>query len=198
MITEENITQAQEEDNIKDINSRTLGSLQEEAFDMSNKHSTPISNPIDLSNIYSNETYTNGQQYLSPDHSDSRSPCLGLSPEHTYSDSCPPCLGISPAHRDSPAYYLDLLPEHGHSGPAYGSIFQPTVEDPDEDLKDTEDSESNPELTNGVVIFEPDAEPDTDNESEYHFKNSPLHIVEEARRLDYARCVDDLGNFILE
>ena len=296
MITEEDITQEQEEHNIEDINLRTLGSLQEEAFNMSSKHSPPISNPINPSNIYSNEMYTNGQQYLSPGRSDSHSPCLGLSPEHRHSDSHPPhlpdysnshdtylgllpehrdsrapCLdlspehahsdshpahlgispehgdsrdpylgllpehsdsralgldlspehsdshapslglspehahsdsrapglGILPEHGDSCAPYLDLLPEHGDSHPPYHSIFQPIVEDLDEGLKDSEDSESNPEITSGVVIFEPDAEPGTTNESEYHFKNLPLHTVEDARRLDYARRIDDLGNYIL-
>ena len=95
-------------------------------------------------------------------------------------------------------YQQCLLPEHSYSPPPYSSIFQPHVEDPNEGLQDSEDNESNPEITNGVVIFEPDAEPDTVNESEYRFEIPPLHTVEEARRLDYARRVDDLGKSILE
>ena len=71
---------------------------------------------------------------------------------------------------------------------------------PDAGLHDSEDSESNPDNTNGanIVIFDADAQPDTLNEFEYHFNIPPLHTVEEAQRLDYARCVDKLGNFILE
>jgi hypothetical protein len=121
---------------------------------MGNEHSPPILNPINLPNIYTDETYMNEQQYL--------------------------------------------LPEHSYSPPPYSSIFEPHVEDSDEGLQDSEDNKDNPEITNGVVIFEPDTESDTVNESEYRFEISPLHTVEEARRLDYARRVDDLGKFILE
>ena len=91
-----------------------------------------------------------------------------------------------------------ISPEPCDSCLTYSSIFQPHVEDPNEGLQDSEDNESNPEITNGVVIFEPDTEPDTVNKSEYHFKIPPLHTVEEAQRLKLARHVDNLGNSILE
>ena len=84
---------------------------------------------------------------------------------------------------------------------SYGAIFWPIVEDPpDAGLHDSKDSESNPDNTNGadIVIFNADTQPDTLNEFEYHFNIPPLHTVEEAQRLDYARHVDKLGNFILE
>jgi hypothetical protein len=49
------------------------------------------------------------------------------------------------------------------------------VEDLGTSLQNTEDNESNSETTSDVVIFDPDAEPDTLDDYEYDFKN-PLHF----------------------
>ena len=59
-------------------------------------------------------------------------------------------------------------------------------------FEEHEDNKSDP------GIFDGDAEPDTLNEYEYYFKNPLLQTVEEVWKLHYARCLDDLGNFILE
>jgi len=74
------------------------------------------------------------------------------------------------------------------------SVFQCAVEDHRTSIQDTEDSTSDSGIDNDIVVFDPDAEPDTPDEYEYHLKNPILQAVDLARKLDYARRLDDLGN----
>jgi hypothetical protein len=62
------------------------------------------------------------------------------------------------------------------------SIFQHTVEDLGTSLQNTKDNESDSETMSDVVIFDPDAEPNTLDDYEYDFKNPLLHWASEGGR----------------
>ena len=74
------------------------------------------------------------------------------------------------------------------------SVFQCAVEDHRTSTHDTEDSTSDSGIDSDIIVFGPDVEPDTPDEYEYHLKNPILQAVDVARKLDYTRRLDDLGN----
>jgi len=90
----------------------------------------------------------------------------------------------------SPEYGIS----HSHFPELSRSVFQCAVEDHRTSIQDTEDNTSDPGIDNDIVIFDPDAEPDTPNEYKYHLKNPILQALDEAQKLNYARRLDDLGN----
>ena len=66
------------------------------------------------------------------------------------------------------------LPEHGilcsYCPELSRLVFQCTVEDHRTSTQDTKDSTSNSGINNDIVVFDPDAEPNTPDEYEYHLK----------------------------
>lgn len=78
-------------------------------------------------------------------------------------------------------------------------VFQLTLEEPSTDLQDSREDDFEGEDTNDIVIFEPDIEPDSPVAAhKYQIKNPLLCTVEEARKLDQMRRIDDLGNSTLD
>lgn len=122
--------------------------------------------------------------------------------EHSFDMSNPVDLYDNYTERSDMNIQQLPLQEYGDIRPScpvsHLSVFQPTAKDSDTDLQENENDGSDLEIMNDIVIFHPDAEPDTLDEYEYHFKNPLSHMVEETRKLDYARHLDELGKFILE
>ena len=107
-------------------------------------------------------------------------------------------MGVDAHESHSYETELDIgqsqLQQPGPPGPPCGIlsrlVFQPVLEEPSTNWQD----ESEGEESNDVVIFEPDIEPGTPvADHEYQIENLLLHTVEEARKLDQMRRIDDLG-----
>ena len=84
------------------------------------------------------------------------------------------------------------LPEH--------KDFDP-LSDSDRGMQDSASSASgeyDPDTAEDIVIFDQDAEPEMLDEQEFQLKNQLLHKVEEARTLENAIALDDLGKSILK
>ena len=95
------------------------------------------------------------------------------------------------------------LQQSGPPGPPSGIslqlVFQPVAEELGTDWQDSEEDEFEVEGSNNVVTFEPDIEPSTPPvDQEYQMENSLLQTVEEARKLDQMRRIDDLGKSLLD
>ena len=116
-------------------------------------------------------------------------------------------MGIDPHEIHS--YETDMsivqspLQKPGPSGPprhiSSQLVFQPVPDEPGTDSQDSGEDECEGEYTNNSVTFEPDIERGTlVAEQEYQIKNSLLHTVEESRKLDQMRRIDDLGYFIYD
>lgn len=107
----------------------------------------------------------------------------GVNPHENYSDKTDGSIGLSSSQQprpSAPPTHLSLM-----------FVFQPALE---EQLQDSGKDELKGDDTNDVVIFKPDIEPDTPVVDHGHLiKNPLLHIVEEARKLDQMRRIDDLG-----
>jgi len=90
------------------------------------------------------------------------------------------------------------LPEHGilcsYRLELSCSVFQCTVEDHQTSTQDTKDSTSNSGINDDIVVFNPDAEPNTPDEYEYHLKNPILQALDDAQKLNYTKRLNDLGN----
>ena len=111
-------------------------------------------------------------------------------------------MGVDPHenHSDEPEMNMEpyALQQHSPPGPSYGTmsrlVFQPVLEEPGTNGQDSGEDESEGEGSNAVVDFSPDVEPSTPPVNyQYQMRNSLLQAVEEARKLDQMRRIDDLG-----
>jgi len=124
-------------------------------------------------------------------------------------DECPfdMSMGVDPHQIQS--YETDMntvqspLQQHGPPGPPYGTMsrlaFQAMPGEPGTNGQDSGEDEYEGDESNDIVTFAPDVEPGTPPVNHQHrMVNSLLQTVEEARKLDQMRRIDDLGWSILD
>jgi hypothetical protein len=115
---------------------------------------------------------------------------MGVDPHQIQSDETDTNTVQSPLH------------QHGPPGPPYGTMsrlaFQAVPLEPGTNGQDSGEDEYEGDASNDIVTFAPDVEPGTPPVDDQHrMSNSLLQTVEEARKLDQMRRIDDLGSSIL-